>query len=163
MIGSGYYEYETESYDFDQYQSQGTDNNRMLNRGFQYNESIGASSEVSDQRPDQFSKQMSETYGGRRKVKKSLPHHHIHKSKQVAKNGLTNSLQGQPCQAECRKDINQNGPGVLLHPSHLDALVVAQTTQNGVIIGMEDSFMTDGSLVKNDNNIFQNPKNTLTN
>jgi hypothetical protein len=49
-----------------------------------------------------------------------------------------------------------------LHPSHLDALVIAQTTQNGVIIGMEDSFMTDGSLVKNDNNIFQN-KNTLTN
>ena len=48
LIGSGYYEYETESYDFDQYQSQGTDNNRMLNRGFQYNESIGASSEVSD-------------------------------------------------------------------------------------------------------------------
>jgi hypothetical protein len=87
---------------------------------------------------------MSETYGRKRKVKKPVPHHHIHKSKQVTKNGLTNSMQRQ---AECRKDINKNGPGVLLHPSHLDALVVTQNTQNGVIIGMEDSFMTDGSLV----------------
>ena len=61
--------------------------------------------------------------------------------------------------------MNKNGPGVLLHPSHLNAIenVVAQNINNGVVIGMEDSFMTDGSLVKNEyNNIFQN-QNTLTN
>ena len=50
FLGSEYYEYETESYDFDQYQSQGPDNNGMIIRGFQYNTSIGASSEVSERR-----------------------------------------------------------------------------------------------------------------
>lgn len=33
LFGSGY-EYETESYDFDQYQSHGTDNDRNMVRGF---------------------------------------------------------------------------------------------------------------------------------
>lgn len=64
----------------------------------------------------------------------------------------------------CRKEMKKNGPGVLLHPSHLHTIehVVAQNTKDGVVIALEDSFMTDGSLVKNDNNIFQN-QNTLTN
>ena len=50
-----------------------------------------------------------------------------------------------------------------MHPSHLDALIVAQNTKNGVVIGMEDSFMTDGSLVNNENDLLKNPKNNLTN
>ena len=41
--GSEYYTYETESYDFQQYQSQGSSYYRMQTRGFKYNESIGGS------------------------------------------------------------------------------------------------------------------------
>ena len=51
---------------------------------------------------------------------------------------------------------------MILHPSHLATIeqIVAKKIQQGVIIGREDSFMTDGSLVQN-NNIFDNT-NTLT-
>ena len=64
------------------------------------------------------------------------------------------SLQGG-CQTKCRLEQGI-GHETLLHPSHLDAIEPVTAKKNGhggIVIGVEDSFMTDGSLVKN-NNIF---------
>lgn len=44
VYDSGYYEYETESYDFRPYQSADEDNAAGVERGFNYNSSINGSS-----------------------------------------------------------------------------------------------------------------------